>query len=126
MNADKQTILVVEDDEDTRKTIEIMLDSLGYRVLSFGSPLMALEKIKGQKIDLALLDIMMPEMDGYQLMKRIKQMEEFGALPVVMVTAKDAETEILEGYQSGADYYIPKPFTRKQLVYGIELFLGRS
>jgi DNA-binding response OmpR family regulator len=117
-------ILVVEDDPDTRDTMTLMLESLGYRFLSFPSGKEALAGIVGKKIDLALLDIMMPEMNGYELLAEIRKISEYIELPVIMVTAKDQDSEILEGYHSGADYYIPKPFTAKQLEYGIRIFLG--
>ncbi|MCB0332675.1 MAG: response regulator, partial [Bdellovibrionales bacterium] len=83
----------------------------------------ALKQIPGEHIDIALLDIMMPEMNGYELLEAMKKMPEFESLPVIMVTAKDQDSEILEGYQHGADYYITKPFTTKQIEYGLKLFL---
>jgi CheY-like chemotaxis protein len=73
---------------------------------------------------MALLDIMMPEMNGYEVMKALKALPEFKDIPIIMVTAKDQDSEILQGYQSGADYYITKPFTAKQLDYGIRIFLS--
>ncbi len=124
MAATKKTLLVVEDDADSRNAICTILESLGYQHLAFGSAKAALEGIKGKKFDLALLDIMMPEMNGYELLREIKIQPAFKDLPVIMVTAKDQDSEILEGYQFGADYYITKPFTAKQLDYGIRLFLS--
>jgi CheY-like chemotaxis protein len=124
MNAAKKKILVVEDDNDSRNALCAMLDALGFSYVGFASGKEALEKIKGQKIDLALLDIMMPEMNGYEVLKALKAIPEFKEIPIIMVTAKDQDNEILEGYQSGADYYITKPFTAKQLDYGIRIFLA--
>lgn len=121
----KKVILVVEDDPDSRSALCTILESLGYAHLSFASGKEALAGISGQTLDLAMLDIMMPEMDGYELLKNIKQQERYKNLPVIMVTAKDQDSEILEGYQYGADYYIPKPFTAKQIEYGLKLFLDR-
>ena len=124
MPSKNTVILIVEDDTDCRNAVSTMVDSLGYTPLAFASANEALEGIKGKKIGLALLDIMMPEMDGYQLLEQIKDMPEYADLPIIMVTAKDQDREILEGYRYGADYYIPKPFTTKQLEYGIRLFLS--
>lgn len=124
MGFGKKTILVVEDDADSKDAICTILESLGFEHLAFSSARAALEGIKGKTIDLALLDIMMPEMNGYELLREIKQMPEFADLPCIMVTAKDQDSEILEGYQFGADYYITKPFTSKQLDYGIRIFLS--
>ena len=121
---DGKTILVIEDDHDTRDTLCTMLESMGYAHLSFDSGRSALANIQGKKISLALLDIMMPEMNGYEVLDEIRKIPEFAALPVIMVTAKDQDSEILEGYHCGADYYITKPFTRKQLEYGLKLFLS--
>ena len=64
---------------------------------------------------------MMPEMDGYQMLNKLKENPKTQSTPVVMLTAKDGDSEILEGYTSGADYYITKPFTIKQLEYGIKI-----
>jgi CheY-like chemotaxis protein len=124
MTATKKKILVVEDDNDSRNALCAMLDALGFSYTGFASGKEALEKIKGQKIDMALLDIMMPEMNGYEVMKALKALPEFKDIPIIMVTAKDQDSEILQGYQSGADYYITKPFTAKQLDYGIRIFLS--
>ncbi len=120
----KKTILIVEDDADSRAALCTMIEALGHSHTSFGTAKEALLGIKEQKIDLALLDIMMPEMNGYELLQEIKKIPQFKELPIIMVTAKDGDSEILEGYQFGADYYITKPFTMKQLEYGIKIFLS--
>lgn len=122
MTTHKKTILVVEDDADSRSALCTMIESLGYEHISYALAKQALADIKGKHIDLMLLDVMMPEMNGYELLSELKKMPEFASIPVIMVTAKDQDSEILEGYQYGADYYIPKPFTAKQLEYGIKLF----
>lgn len=124
MTDPKKTILVVEDDTDSRNAICTILESLGFAPLSFGSAKDALAGISGKKFDIALLDIMMPVMNGYELLTELRKMNEFKELPVIMITAKDTDSEILEGYQHGADYYITKPFTAKQLEYGLRIFLS--
>ena len=123
MSNDKKNILIVEDDPDSREVLMRIVENLGYRVLGFGSGKEALEGIKDAQVDLALLDIMMPEMNGYELMGEIKKLPQFSELPCIMVTAKAEDTEMFEGYKSGADYYIPKPFTSKQIEWGIRTFL---
>jgi DNA-binding response OmpR family regulator len=122
----KKTILVVEDDDDSRQALCVILENLGFEPVAFGSPLGVLDAIKGKKIDLALLDIMMPSMNGYELLQKLRASEEFGTTPVFMVTAKDGDGEVLEGYKYGADYYIMKPYTSRQLDYGIKLYLDRG
>lgn len=124
MNDQKRTILVVEDDNDSRMAICAILEGLGFNHLAFASGAEALGGIKGKKLDLALLDIMMPGMNGYELLVKIKEMPEFQNLPIIMVTAKDEDNEIIEGYNFGADYYITKPFNSKQLEYGIRIYLN--
>lgn len=119
-----KTILVVEDDNDIRHTICTMLAALGFKTVDFQNAKSALDGLKNKPINLALLDIMMPEMSGYELMMALRKLPGYETLPVIMVTAKDQDSEILQGYQHGADYYIPKPFTTKQLEYGIRIFLG--
>lgn len=124
MSEDKQNILIVDDNADIRESMAAMVESLGHTPIVFGSGKAALGEIAGKNIALALLDIMMPEMGGYDLLAEIKKMPEYESLPIIMVTAKDRDSEIIEGYQYGADYYITKPFTIKQLEYGINLFLS--
>lgn len=122
----KKSILVVEDDLDTRTSICTMLEALGYLPTAYASGKECLTGVNGKKFDLALFDIMMPEMSGYELMAELKKLPDFATLPVIMVTAKDRDSEILEGYQFGADYYITKPFTVKQLEYGLKIFLNSA
>ena len=73
-----------------------------------------------------LLDVMMPELNGLEVLQRIKDNTETGRLPVILVTAKTHDDDVLSGYQYGADYYITKPFTAKQLINGVELVLGKG
>ncbi len=117
----KRTILVVEDDNDSRHLICKMLETLGHTPIGFASGKDALAGIVGKNFDLALIDIMMPEMNGYELLAQLREMENWSEAPVIFVTAKDQDSEILEGYNYGADYYITKPFTAKQLEYGIQI-----
>jgi CheY-like chemotaxis protein len=126
----KKLILVVEDDTDSRSALCTMLEALGFEHLNFSSGKAALVGLAeayaaGKRPDLALLDIMMPEMNGYELLAQMKQKPEFKSLPIIMVTAKDQDSEILEGYQFGADYYITKPFNARQLEYGIKIFIDK-
>jgi len=121
--AEKYRVLVVEDDDDGREALCAILEALGYETLAFASGPDTLAGIADEHVDIALLDIMMPVMNGYELLEELKKLEMFEDLPVLMVTAKDQDGEILEGYQHGADYYITKPYTAKQIEYGLKLFL---
>ncbi len=120
---EKQTILVLDDHADVRLAITTIIESLGYNFLSYASAKEALADITDKKIDLALVDVMMPEMNGYEFIEEFKKIESFTETPIVMVTAKDQDDDILDGYKYGADYYVTKPFSAKQLEYGIKMFL---
>lgn len=120
----KKIILVVDDDEPSRSAQCAMLKTLGYDYLAFGDPREVVEKLGGQPIDLALLDLMMPHMNGFELLQELRKVPAYESIPIFMVTARDSEEDVLEGYKLGADYYITKPYTTKQLRYGIELYLG--
>ncbi len=115
--------LVVEDDQDLRANTLMMLKSLGFAPIGFESARDALAYLQDNPVDIALVDIMMPEMNGFELLQQLRNTEGLGELPVIMVTAKNKDDDVLNGYQHGADYYITKPFTKEQLRYGIELCL---
>ena len=120
----KGPILIVDDDADTRAMVELILQENGFDVIVCDGGQAALDALKINTPQLVLLDIMMPEVDGYTVLTSMKHNEETAKIPVIMLTAKDQGDEIISGYQHGADYYIPKPFTTKQLLYGIKLFLN--
>ncbi len=122
----KKTILVVDDDLDSRNALCAILEALGYSVISYGSGAETLANLSGKSIDLAMLDVMMPEMNGYELLEQIRKLDEFANLQVFMVTARDTDDDMLKGYSHGADYYIPKPYTAKQIKFGLDQFFARS
>ena len=119
----QKTILIVEDDNDGREVLVRIVDALGFKALAYGSGQEALDALQQHKVHLALIDIMMPGMNGYEVLKEIREIDAYKELPVIMVTAKDEDSEMFEGYTHGADYYIPKPFTSKQIEWGIKTFL---
>ena len=122
----KHKILVVDDNPDSVAIMRGILESRGYEVASATCGAEALEYLRQQKVDLVLLDVMMPEMSGIEVLQGIKKNAATGHLPVILVTAKTQDEDLLSGYHCGADYYITKPFTGKQLIYGIELILGKG
>jgi len=115
-------ILVVEDDPDSRQALCTILESMGHQIFPFPSAKSAIEQFPTLQIDLAMLDIMMPEMNGYELLGEMRKIDKFEKTPVFMVTAKDQWSDTLDGYKHGADYYIGKPFTAEQIRYGIKMF----
>ncbi|HEX9662224.1 MAG TPA: response regulator [Candidatus Binatia bacterium] len=120
----EKTIMVVDDNPDIITIVRTILEGKGFNVLSASSGAECLAALKTQKPDLIVLDIMMPEMDGLEVLTRLKAMSEFTNVPVVLLTAKVQYEDVLGGYKLGADYYITKPFTSTQLINGINLLLG--
>jgi len=121
-----QRILVVDDDQDSRVIMRTILENNGYEVTAVSNGREALERLATETIDLVLLDVMMPEMSGLEILQRMKESPAMGHVPVIMVTARTQDEDLMNGYQFGADYYITKPFTAKQLLYGIDLTLGKG
>jgi two-component system alkaline phosphatase synthesis response regulator PhoP len=119
-------ILVVDDNIDSIMILRSILESQGYTVRTAQSGADALALLASEIPDLVLLDVMMPQMSGIEVLERIKTTHATSRVPVIMVTAKIQDEDVLTGYQHGADYYITKPCTAKQLLYGISLVLGRA
>ena len=119
-----QTILVVDDDEDIRKVVSHNLEGEGYHVLTAAGGDEAMDMIKTEQPDLVILDIMMPERDGYDVLAEIRASPETADLPVVLLTAKRAESDIWEGWSSGADYYMTKPFEVGELMRFVKYVFG--
>jgi len=117
-------VLVVDDDADTRRIVSTLLLARGYQVRLAGDGRAAIESIREQRPDLVLLDIMMPGLDGIQVLEVIRADPRTTSLPVILLTAKSGDPDILEGYHLGAQYYVTKPFTSRQLLYAISLVLG--
>ena len=120
----KIKILVVEDEESIRSGLIDVLIYHGYEVDSSATGPEGLHKALTGKFDLILLDIMLPGMDGYEICKRIRAEDRFQ--PIIMLTAKTSDQEIIEGLTLGADDYVPKPFSIQQLVLRIKAVLRRS
>jgi len=122
----QRTIMVVDDNPDIITIVKTILEGKGYQLLSASSGQELLNLLTDQKPDLIILDIMMPEMDGLEVLGRLKAVTDTASIPVILLTAKVQYEDVLGGYKLGADYYITKPFTSTQLVNGINLLLGES
>jgi CheY-like chemotaxis protein len=118
------TVLVVDDNEQNVQIMSTMLLSRGFEVRIARDGKGALQAVKQHPPDLILLDIMMPEMDGMEVLDHLKSDPRSAAIPVVMVTAKTQDEDLLAGYRGGAEYYLTKPFTARQLLYAVNLVLG--
>lgn len=122
----KQKILVVEDEESLLKLESILLTSKGYEVQGVTTGQEALDAISGNPPDLVLLDIMLPEMDGFEVCRRIKENPKTRDLPVVMLTAKKSREDMARGQEVGADWYITKPFKSANVIETIQRFLNKG
>jgi DNA-binding NarL/FixJ family response regulator len=120
------TILIADDDLGTSLSISDYLDLSGYRVITTDNGIDALSMLEKHHPDLLVTDIMMPRMNGYELVRRIRQLSEFRLLPVILLTARTKTQERILGYQSGCDLYLPKPFELEELAAAIRNLLERS
>lgn len=118
------TILVVDDSPDIALISARMLTRHGYAVMTANSGTEALAMIARRRPSCVLLDVMMPGMNGLDVLRALKANPATATIPSIMVTAKSADDDLLSGYQQGADYYITKPFTAEELVHGVRLVLG--
>lgn len=119
-------ILVVDDDLGTRLSISDYLELSGYSVIMADDGQEALSMVEKNHPDLMVTDIVMPRMNGYELVRRVRQQPEFRLLPVILLTARTKTQERILGYQSGCDLYLPKPFELEELAAAIRNLLERS
>jgi DNA-binding response OmpR family regulator len=116
-------ILVVDDDPDVRGLVRELLERAGARVADAADGRQALRLLYDVRPDVIVLDVTMPEMDGWQTLERIRDLVE---VPVLMLTARDTELEKVRGLQAGADDYVTKPFGRQELLARVEVLLRRA
>lgn len=119
-------ILIIEDEPDIRRNLEYNLGREGFNASSVGTLDNAYKKIKSKKFDLILLDLMLPDGSGLELCKKIKSNSETEATPVVILTAKDDEVDKVVGFELGADDYVTKPFSVRELILRVKAILKRS
>ncbi|PXF55982.1 MAG: DNA-binding response regulator [Deltaproteobacteria bacterium] len=121
----KQKILVVDDEEDILELLKFNLSREGYQVLCAVSGEQALRLVRSENPDLIMLDLMLPGIDGLEVTKRLKNDPDTKNLPIVMLTAKGEEADIVTGLELGADDYITKPFSPRILIARIRAVLRR-
>ena len=121
----ERSIMIVDDDNDSRAMVKTILVNGGYQVEECASGPVALERLKSCDPALILLDVMMPEMSGYEVLERLRQDPKTQNIPVVMLTARSDSEDVFTAYKDySVDYYITKPFTTRQLLSGIKLVLS--
>lgn len=123
---EKRKILVVDDDPTMVKLINVNLKLNNYFVVEATSGEQALGILADDKLDLVVLDIMMPGVDGWEVLKRIRSKPDTEEMPVILVTAKTQDSDVIRGWELGADEYVIKPFNPLLLVEVIKMVLDRS
>ncbi|MDY0110330.1 MAG: response regulator transcription factor [Candidatus Krumholzibacteria bacterium] len=121
-----ELILVVEDEEDIQELLEYALTNAGFRVDVTDRGEEALELVDENNPDLVVLDLMLPGLDGLEVCRRLKQNDRTRHLPVIILTAKGEEEDIIAGFNAGADDYVNKPFSPKVLLARVAAVLRRS
>jgi DNA-binding response OmpR family regulator len=114
---------VVDDNHDIVEIVRTILEENGFNVRCAYSGQELLDSLEMQKPDLILLDIMMPKMDGYEVLVRLKWKSGTASIPVILLTAKVHHEDVEKGYKLGTEYYITKPFTSTQLITNINRLL---
>ncbi len=121
-----KTILVVEDDEEIVGLLKLNLENQGYRVVTAEEGHKALKLARETKPDLILLDIMLPGMDGYEICRNLRASDELQHIPVIMLTARGEELDVVLGLEMGADDYVTKPFSVRELMSRVKAHLRRN
>jgi DNA-binding response OmpR family regulator len=122
----KRRVLIVDDEEVIRKILRIHLAKLGYEVTEAADGEQAIEELGKDDFDLLICDILMPKKDGWEVVKEVKSNSRTKHLPVIVLKAKNEEADMVKGYNLGANYYMTKPFTKAELLYGLRLMFDGS
>jgi DNA-binding response OmpR family regulator len=118
-------VLAADDDEDILALVAFRLERSGYTVIQARDGQEALDLALSEKPDLAVLDVMMPKLDGFELTRRLRSEEATSTMPIILLTARAQDTDVGQGFQAGADDYIRKPFSPQELRTRVEAILGR-
>jgi DNA-binding response OmpR family regulator len=120
-----ELVLVADDDDDIRALVAFRLERAGYEVITAPDGEAALQLALERKPALAVLDVMMPKLDGYELTRRLREAEETRRMPVILLTARAQESDVARGFDAGADDYLRKPFSPQELRSRVQAILGR-
>lgn len=118
-----ETILIVDDDAKLRDVLKEYLEEYGHTIIELPDGIEAASTVAGQRPDIVLLDVMMPRMDGFEVLREIRAVSQ---APVIMLTAKGEDSDRIVGLELGADDYIPKPFNPRELLARIRAVLRRT
>ncbi|MFC5587291.1 response regulator transcription factor [Sporosarcina soli] len=118
-----RTILLVDDEHRMLDLLELFLEPRGFKCIKADNGKKGMDIVKKEKVSLVLLDVMMPDLDGWQVCKKIR---EFSTIPVIMLTARSDKSDLVKGLEFGADDYITKPFDERELVARVNALLRRT
>jgi DNA-binding response OmpR family regulator len=118
-------VLAADDDEDILELITFRLERSGYRVLPARDGEEALDLALTNRPDLAVLDVMMPKLDGFELTRRLRAEPATSRMPIILLTARAQDSDVQQGFDAGADDYIRKPFSPQELRARVQAILGR-
>jgi DNA-binding NarL/FixJ family response regulator len=119
-------ILLVDDEPGLREAVQAYLEESGLQVTTAANPQQAFQVLSTANPNLIISDIMMPGMDGYQFLEKLRQLDAYRHLPVIFLTAKGMTADRIQGYRSGVDAYLPKPFDPDELVAIVKNLIQRS
>jgi DNA-binding response OmpR family regulator len=122
---DSPLVLAADDDEDILALLAFRLERSGYSVLQARDGEEALELAREKKPDLAVLDVTMPKLDGFELTRRLRAEEVTRRMPIILLTARTQDADVERGFETGADDYIRKPFSPQELSARVHAILGR-
>jgi DNA-binding response OmpR family regulator len=125
MSEEQPVVLAADDDEDILALVKFRLERSGYTVLQARDGQEALALARERRPDLAVLDIMMPKLDGLELTRRLRAEEATSRMPIILLTARAQDTDVQQGFDAGADDYIRKPFSPQELRARVQAMLGR-
>ena len=121
----KPLVLVADDDRDILELVAFRLERAGYDVVTANNGAEALEVANERVPDLAVLDVMMPRLDGYEVTRRLRDDDGTERIPVILLTARVQEADVQRGFDAGADDYLKKPFSPQELRARVQAVLGR-
>lgn len=122
----RKKVLVVDDEEIIRKVIKACLVKSDYKVKEAANGAQALEALDREDFDLLILDILMPMKNGWQVLLDLRSNPKTKDMPVIVLTGKNEDADMFKGYELGASYYVAKPFSKAQLLYGLQLMFTKD
>ena len=123
--SERPLVLVADDDPDILSLVTLRLERDGYEVIGAPDGERAVEEALERTPDLALIDVSMPKLDGYEVTERLRQHEPTSAIPIILLTARVQDSDVARGIEAGADDYVTKPFSTADLRTRIQAALGR-